>query len=174
MLRLMPVALDKAGVLRTLTRRLRRLQLLLHPLHRPPPLLARPQRPRTLSTRPRVPRASGNSLEMQVFVPLTLPILFAHYNLMQTQVPLLISHPIATGFAIMPPDAFQSRLLHPAMVLWVLGHRDGALVVNPKDGWCSGWESNLHQQISHPADLLASRHCSNVFCFSGGQCVSCC
>jgi hypothetical protein len=37
-------------------------------------------------------------------------------------------------------------------------------------GWCSGWESNLHQQISHPADFLASRHCSNVLCLSGGQC----
>jgi hypothetical protein len=96
MLRLMPVALDKAGILRMLTKHLRCLQLLLHPLHRPPPLLAHPQRPRTLNRRPRVPRASGNLLEMQVFVPLTLPILFAHYNSMQmltgmqTQVPLLI------------------------------------------------------------------------------------
>jgi hypothetical protein len=81
---------------RTLTRPLRCQQHLLHLLHHPPQLLAHPQRPRTLSTRPRLPRASGNSLEMQVFVPLTPPILFALYNSMQmltgmqTQVPLLI------------------------------------------------------------------------------------
>jgi hypothetical protein len=68
----------------------------LHLLHRPPPLLAHPQHPRTLSRRPTVSRASENSLAMQVFVPLTPPILFALYNSMQmltgmqTQVPLLI------------------------------------------------------------------------------------
>jgi hypothetical protein len=99
MLRLMLDVLDNGDVLRTLTRPLRCLEHLLHLLHllhRPLPFLARPQRPRTHSTRPRVPRASGNLLAMQVFVPLTPPILFALYNSMQmltgmqTQVPLLI------------------------------------------------------------------------------------
>jgi hypothetical protein len=78
---------------RNANKALRHLQHLLHPLHllhHPQVLLAHPQHPRTLNRRPTVSRASENLLAMQVFVPLTPPILFALYNLMQTQVPLLI------------------------------------------------------------------------------------
>src|SRR6266487_4858521 len=73
-------------------------------------------------------------------------------------------------YFISEPIEAKIQVLHVTVVLRILSHRECRAIVYVESGRGIKGVAQLCKQIAQPEDLLTSRGCSNILCFSGGEC----
>ena len=56
---------------------------------------------------------------------------------------------------ISEPEEVKWKVLHPAVMLWVLAHSNGRLIVHSEDRGARDWVPKLPHEMAHPEDLLS-------------------